>query len=234
MRNRFCAAVTLCLGLAAGSAGAASLTLESFTIPPSANTTISRAPVRDVTGPTIATGFNMRDGVSTFIAWCLDLTHRISKGGPYQYEATTTPFSNSFLAGGAASRVQSVFDANYGALDTSDKVTAAAFQLSLWEVAYDNDFSLLTGAFRGGGHGSLAASISSAAAGFLTAAKGYAGREQFDLTFLESRDRNTRQNLVTATPAAPVPLPAALPLLAGGLGGMAALYLRRRRATGTA
>ena len=232
MRNRFCAAVALCLGLAAGSAGAASLTLESFTTPLNANTKVNRAPVRDVTGPTRATGFNMSDGVRTFVAWCLDLTHRIAKGGPYQYEATTTPFSNSFLAGGAVSRVQSVFDANYATVDASDKVMAAAFQLSLWEVAYDDDFNLLSGAFRGEGHGSFAKAISSTAAGFLTAAKAYTGAGRYDLTFLESRDRQTRQNLVTATPSSPVPLPAALPLMAAGLGGLAALHLRRRRAAG--
>ena len=107
---------------------------------------------------------------------------------------------------------------------------AAAFQLSLWEVAYDDDFNLLSGAFRGEGHGSFAKAISSTASGFLTAAKAYTGAGRYDLTFLESRDRQTRQNLVTATPAAPVPLPAALPLMAAGLGGLAALHLRRRRA----
>ncbi|MFV0244768.1 MAG: hypothetical protein ACK5IB_07095 [Qingshengfaniella sp.] len=224
MCARLLSAAVFAVVLGGGAAQAATLRLESFTVPAQVNTTILATPAGS-TGRTFATGFNMTDGVYSFVAWCLDLAHSISKGGPYQYEDTSTPFSNSFLASGAAARVQSVFDANYGTLNVHNTVDAAAFQLSLWEVAYDDNFSLGSGTFRGAGYGATAAAITNMASTFLGRAQAYAGGQRYDVSFLESQDSTQRQNLVTAVPA-PVPLPAGLPLLAAGIAAVIGLRFR--------
>lgn len=59
------------------------------------------------------------------------------------------------------------------------------------------------------------------------AAKTYNKPRVWNLTFLESQDTPTRQNLVTVTP---VPVPAAAGLMLLALGGLAAVGRRRRAA----
>ena len=208
----------------AAPAGAASLTLDELTTPLTRTVRVTSAPGPVPEGSFVATGLKMNDGVSSFIAWCFDLTHQIAKGGPYTYTATDTPFSNSFLTAGAKDRAERLFNANYGSVDAYDAVQASAFQLALWEVAYDSDFDLTSGQFQGTGRGSFAAQIASTAAGYLQAASGFSGRGGWKVTFLENQNERTRQNLVTASP---VPLPAALALLGGGLAALGAV---RRRA----
>lgn len=222
-------AKTLSLSLAAialaGSVQAGSLSIDGYTIGTTTNTNVTAAPAPIPTGTKIATGFEASFGAEAFIAWCLDLQHTVSAGGPYQYMVTDSPFSNSFLAPGAAGRVQSLFDANYKSVDAYDAVDAAAFQLGLWEVAYDSDFDLGTGDFKGAGFGSDAAAITTAAMGYLTAASGYLGGQKFNVRFLENADQTTRQNLVTASA---VPIPAAGVLLLTGAAGLGVLRRFRR------
>ena len=175
-----------------------------------------------------AVGLNMTSSSSlgNFVAWCLDLGHSISQGGPYSYDTTTTPFTNTFdlFAAGAMARVQSVFDASYASVITSNTDQAAGFQLALWEVLYDSNWTLATGAFQATAN----AGILGYANTYLTAGLAGGNAGAYDLTYLQSNATNPQlQNLVTASPSA-VPLPAGGLLLLAALGG---LGLARRRKT---
>lgn len=223
--------------LLATGASAATLKLEGFTS--SLKTVnVATSPVTASPYNAGASGFNMTDltdGMGSFIAWCVDLGHTLmSVGGTQDYDLTDTPYSNSFaLTDGAIARIQSLFDANYGALDTSDSAQATAFQMAIWESAYESDgnaANVADGVFQASN-----ASANSLANAFLANAAGYAGAKLYNLTFLEvaglgaDRPANSGQNLVTVTP---VPLPAAGLLLLTALGGMG-LMGRRRRSVAT-
>lgn len=213
------------------------LTLDSVTTDRKERANVTDVPVGlSTTGKLVATGLNMSGGtgsLASFIAWCLDIDNPIRLNRDYDYVTTASPFSNSFLAVGAVDRVQSVFDANYSSVDTSNAVSAAAFQLALWDAAYDSGFDLTAGDFKAEGSGSDKVAINAAAAGYLSAASSYLGDELWDLTFLESTSSPQSQNLVTATlipppVIPPVPVPASVVLMIGALGGLGGLRMRRK------
>lgn len=228
--------------LMAGSAAASSLSLQYLGAASGYRyLNIQESPVVPVTGSTptnvLAGAFSMRDTTANsafgdFIAWCLDISHWLGTSGTYPYETTTTPFSNSYgLDAVQQIRVQGFFDANYFAGLENDADRSAGFQMGLWEVLYDDDYSLTndtaaTDDFRGTA-GSGAASAFSKALEYLTAASSYgAGPKKWNLTFLESKSGSiSRQNLVTV---APVPLPAAGLLLLAGIAGLGFAARRRR------
>lgn len=231
----FSTAATLVLCTAgAGVASTIDIDYTGFT---GTSVAINDAPVTPATGslPTNlyagALSFTEVSATSVlgdFIAWCLDISTYLNTGVA-TYETTDTPFDNSYgLSDDEKERVQRLFDANYDDSITTDAVSAAAFQLSLWEVLYDDDWDLSTGSFQG----SASASVLTAANGYLDAADDGVIEKQFNLVFLESVDSasdgsNKYQNFVTATP---VPLPAAGVLLLAGIAGLGAVKRRRKNA----
>jgi hypothetical protein len=225
------AAVAVPLLTVAASASPVDLTYQG----PSANdpkgVTITSTPTGVV--PAIpnpgAFGFNMTssaDPLTSFLAWCLDIASLLGTGSAYEYEITSSPFSNSEgLDSGQMDRVQDVFDANYTTLDATDGVQAAGFQVALWNALYDTDADAGSGEFSV----SAGSGIINQSNIFLANADSYSGNKAFNLTFYESTGVGSakKQNLVSATP---VPLPAAGLLFIGALGGLAALRRRKNAA----
>lgn len=225
-------AVVSVLAISVGAATATTVTLkyQGPSADPFGSVKIAKAPVKPVATNVGAYGFRMTEVTShesvlgTFIAWCLDIEHRLAgKDNPVEYTITSTPFTNSYgLDADQMKRVQSVFDASYAPGLVTDKNKAAGFQVALWDALYDKDFSASGGAFVVTGTNG----ILNQANAYLAAAKAFSGSRVWNLTFLQSSDRRkTYQNLVTATP---VPVPAAAWLMLIALGGLAAVGRRRR------
>lgn len=228
------AASVAAFGLLGGAASALTLQLDSYT---SAVQTVNvgASPVAGTPSQVGATGFNVTDttgDMGSFVAWCLDISHYLMGTGDSQlYTVTDNPFSNSFgLTTVARDRIQLMFDANYASVDFSNGDQAAAFQMALWEAAYEDDSGLLdlaSGLFRATSSGSDVL-----AATYLANAFSYTGEKLWNMTFLEvaglgpDRAKDTGQNLVTVSA---VPLPAAGLLLLTGLLG--AGVIARRRST---
>ena len=232
MRKLLTAAI-VAAGFATAS-DAAVLRLDGYTSTVQ-SVSIGSSPVATTPGTVGATGFNLTDttgNMGSFVGWCLDIAHYLMGTGSSQnYTPTNDPFSNSYgLTDTARDRVQSVFDANYAALNSANGDQAAAFQMALWEAAYEDDntsLSVSSGLFQASSFGST-----SLANQYLAAAMNYSGGSQWNLSFLQvdgdaNRGRYTGQNLVTVSP---VPVPAAGLLLVTSLFGMGAITRRRRKA----
>lgn len=234
MKNRLAPALLLALApsVLATSVSAASLTLNSVTSSLTSNISVTSTPGGvDANGVKIGSGLNMTgdSGLGDFLAWCLDIKNPISIGTRFDYAETDTPFSNSYVASDGVARVQNLFDASFEGVDQGSDVDAPAFQLALWEVSNDTDYSITAGEFIAAGFGTNAAAITARTTAFLDAAKAYLGPKLYDVTFFETRETPQTQNLVAANrlPApAPVPVPAAGVMLVGALGGLS--LLRRK------
>ena len=178
---------------------------------------------------------NLANAAEQFLAFCLDVRAAIQQNG--FYTETDNPFAGGHDISGRVGDLQRLFDTGFQtvfdkieAADVTKNLFAAAFQVAAWEILYEDDpanYDASNGDF----------AISNA--NVVTQANSFLGNlggtvtQKWDLTFLQKSDAQgnptvTGQNLVTGSPAAPIPLPAAGWLLIGGLGALAAL--RRRRA----
>ena len=204
-------------GLVATSANAATLHLDGLTAPAQKVAVLS-SPVPNSPSGAWSSGMKITDKSGTFgsfVAWCLDIAHSmVNIGESADYVTTNDPYSNSYsLSDFAISRVQAVFDANYGLFDQTNGDQATAFQMALWEAAYESDkagLGMSTGAFQAASTGSTGLADK-----MLANAAAYAGPKLWNMTFFEvanlgpNRPGDSGQNLVTVSP---VPVPILLPL----------------------
>ncbi len=182
-----------------------------------------------------------------FLAFCLDLTYQAgAQGKAFPYEVTSTPFTGrvnlseniySSLYSGLTreAAIGKLFDSVYSgeaagqpAFSLTNGSQVAAFQMALWELAYERSTDQVgvdTGDFTANNGVNWSNSRSTLANSFLAFALGYDGPARFNPLFLQSTNNPLKQNLVAVSP---IPLPAAGLLL---LGGLAALATVRRRET---
>ncbi len=176
-------------------------------------------------GSFYAGGFRLTDGTDNFVAWCLDIAHNLSL--PSTYDVTTTPFTNANtvqLNNSQLSHIENLFEVNYKTLNLTNSATgniqSAGFQLALWELVYEtsSQFNAASGIW----YATAPKEAIDAANGFL-ANLGKAITQNYALTFYQST--GSSQNLVRVDA---IPLPAALPMFATGLGVLGFLARRRR------
>ncbi len=160
-----------------------------------------------------------------FIAFCVDLAgivgddhYYINNDAPFDPERKLTDFQKS--------NVENLFQASYAHVDVYDNIEAAAFQLALWEAAYETDETLALSLDDGNRFGTSSNSvIKDKADEYLLKLSNWDGTKRFHVNFLDA-ETDRRQDLVTATP---VPLPAAGLLLIAGLGALGAMKRRASR-----
>lgn len=156
--------------------------------------------------------FEVDGGSDTLLAWCIDLAHTLIQ--------TKTPYTHnaSLLQPAVIGKLDRLFTQHYAKV--VDAITAAAFQIAVWEYVYDTDGDLSEGRFKLSS--TTAEAVAVEAAEFVTLGSESGG---YTLTFLQSTPASgaKSQDLVTATP---IPLPAAGWMLLAGLAGLAAA--RRR------
>ncbi|MDX2065345.1 MAG: PEP-CTERM sorting domain-containing protein [Fimbriimonadaceae bacterium] len=153
---------------------------------------------------------------SSFLGYCVDITK--FNNLPTSYEVTPVNASTTLPNG---IRVSKLYN-KYAAGATGNQ--AAALQLAIWDVLYDNGDGLSSGTFKSGVSGSILSNYNTIIADSLTGISDLA--THFDPTNHGTKgDKN--QGLIgpaTFLPPAPVPEPSSMAVL-----GLGALAFRRRR-----
>lgn len=157
-------------------------------------------------------------GWTDFLTYCLEPDELLNIAG-------TTPRGGSFVEGiGNVADYAAIAPSLTRLVNTwmADSLTSAtksaAFQVALWELAFDRDSNLTTGGFRFTQTGSTATAVRTQALAYLDAANWTTGGDNLDVIL-----RTGAQDLIIQQ----IPEPSTLALLAFGLLGIA---LRRRGA----
>jgi hypothetical protein len=209
--------IALACALGATAARADNVTFTDFAHGSETVTFSLVAPNAVASGTVSAGGFatTLNNGPS-FVSYCVDLYQHIAFGTPYpEYTApgTTHVFANSSRAYADLGRLY----ANAGVVDTS--VEEAAFQIAVWEIAYETTpgaYSLDSGAASFSG-GSAAGGALGLASTWLAGLGNGAGRS---VSVIESSDH---QDVIFA----PVPEPSTYMLMFAGL--LATVEISRRK-----
>lgn len=173
------------------------------------NLSIPNVPVVNKT--VSAGGFSTSlNGGPSFESFCVDVYHWINFGVHYN-DYTLPGTSHSFINGDAYTDLGRLWF-KFGSTLT-DAVHEAAFQMAVWEIAYETDSSYDLG------HGQATFAGTVGAMNLATAWLGNLGTTGFDIRVLDSKDH---QDVIT-----PVPEPEIYALMVMGLLGMT--FVARRR-----
>lgn len=171
--------------------------------------------------------FRVTDSARNFLAWCVDAATTLNL--PSKYSTTDTPFQNANIwSSNVVNNVQRLFDTAARGLDVENRVQAAAFQVALWAIIYEdpgNPLNVDSGIFQ---MTKGSQDVRDAANAFLAGLDGPA-TSRYDLTFWESKTvdgKRLSQNLLEATV---IPLPAAVWMLLAALGTLFVAGKARRR-----
>ena len=177
------------------------------------------APNISVQGSANAGGFDTSvNGGASFVSYCIDLYQTIGFNTPYNGYSEVLGSAYNFANTNANSDLAKLFSAGHL---VNDSKTSAAFQIAVWEIAYESSglYDLSSGAakFSGGSAGT---------SGALTLASGWlaslASVADVDIHVLKS---GQHQDMVYA---APVPEPSTYALMLAGLAGVGFVARRRR------
>jgi hypothetical protein len=211
MRQHFLGAALVSAALAAGSASASTVTLDYQT----SSTPFGSENLQQIitvaspgyNGRTRAGAFQMHgdNSYGDIIAFCVDIFQYLRNGQTYVE-------NDQLFDASIVENIDRLFTSVYHTVDTA--VEAAAFQVSLWEVLYDQEgnYDLDSGSFSTSNNDAVEAVADSYLEGLAFASTG-----AYDITFLEN---GTSQDVVTV---AAVPLPASLLLMLSGFAGLAVL-----------
>ncbi len=162
---------------------------------------------------------------NSFSAMCVDVLHDMHFGTTYTNYTALTPAAYGFSA--AQVDLFNRLYTNYYAASHAGNDNAAAFQIAVWEITYDGNGTLDTGAgtftLGSGGSATAKATASSWLAGLSALPTGLWNFTVLDSADVSGGQRATQDLLV----AIPVPEPSTYALLLAGL-GLVGLMARRR------
>lgn len=173
----------------------------------------------------------------TQVSWCVDYYHDISLGSSYTFNVGTT--ADMLKDGFTQSQINSLrglANNSYGQVNNRD--SSSAFQLAVWAILYGNGpvgessvnsiYTITNGSsFKVSG---LTKNIADLAFNYLTSLS-TPTPNRYQMTYLfDGLDctRNCFQDQLAFTPS-PVPLPAALPLMASGIGLLGFAARRKKK-----
>jgi hypothetical protein len=226
MKKLLLAGVAIASLAAALPARADNFTYTGFSVNPGIAVTLTdptllSTPFTASVGEITLTGAGtfMGQPITSIAAWCVDILTGLNPTGTYNIVPFAGPGSvgngNPSITALQVTEIASLIDHFGGALDNNPGVT----QLAIWRLEYGPGLTFSSTSTVGADD--IAASIT-------LAADASSGGSLFDpFASLELLDVvPTDQILAVAVP--PVPIPAALPLFAGGLGLMGWLSRRRK------
>ena len=252
-RTKVTAVIAVCSLAFAGSASATTMNLEPVAgISNIFDGVYRTGGITSLSNPNIsysnvgAGGFRVHDTISdeNFIAWCLDIATTLDLSPPKTYNTTPTPFSQTSgtLSALATTYIPKLFDARYNETTLiNDADESAAFQLALWELVFELPGTAIASLSVKNGQGNFYSTFSDAVTDLADAWLGALDddvEKKYDVVYLEAptnwKGQQKSQNLVRVTPVPPsnippIPLPAAFPLFAAGLGLLGLMGWRRRR-----
>jgi hypothetical protein len=185
-------------------------------------------PVGNGAGVDLAAGADNLTAASApstpLMTYCVDVAQYLQTTTVYNVLSDSDPTTLAYFGGlysgasgsAAVSQIEHLASNWLPNPNTGTADQSAAFQLAVWDLAFGQ-----SAGFKASAVGADAATVNSLTAAYLADLNGPITEQ---LTFLSD---GPSQHLIYFTP---VPLPAALPLLLSGLGGLAALMGAARRA----